>query len=353
MYQRAKVTPDNPDDFTEPSDFVGDPFNATITPPIPNISWDWDDKGKSFIEDPEEKKEYLIFVHGWRMTYEDSQKYGEIMFKRLWQTGYKGRFASIRWPTYSEATSSGAGLFTYNSSDYRAWLSGRGLAAFVNSLPPNYVRNITAHSMGNVVVSSAIQEGMHVENYALLNAAVPAMCYDGSKVLFEFDRETPDGDTDPITRDRGFKEKTLNTNNARLINFYLENDFALSDENLGWVANNRNFKPESFNLGTTGYDYNPERALGTKVHITFALDFGRHLRLFQESAAYASASRTKTVGAEGRTMGSISEKVDMDAEYGFGNMHSAEWLLRIQKTARFYHDLMKKLQLKPIPISNP
>ena len=92
-----------------------------------------------------------------------------------------------------------------------------------------------------------------------------------------------------------------------------------------------------------------DRAAGTKVYIDFLTEFGRHLRLFQESAAYATASRTKTVGADGRTGGSISDKVDMDAKYGFGETHSAEWLWRFQKTDRFYHDLMEKLDLNPIP----
>ena len=153
MYQRVKVTPDDPDKFTEPSDFVGVPFNATITPHIPNIGWVWDPFGEIFIEDPEEEKEYIVFVHGWNMTYVGAQKYGESMFKRLWQTGYKGRYAFVRWPTYT-------GVTTYNSSDYRAWLSGKGVAAFVNSLPSDYVRNIAAHSMGNIVVGSALRENM-------------------------------------------------------------------------------------------------------------------------------------------------------------------------------------------------
>jgi hypothetical protein len=39
----------------------------------------------------------------------------------------------------------------------------------------------------------------------------------------------------------------------------------------------------------------------------------------------------------------------MDARYGFGETHSAEWLWRIQKTDRFYHDLLEKLDLNPIP----
>ncbi len=203
--------------------------------------------------------------------------------------------------------------------------------------------------MGNIVVSSALLENMQVENYALLNAAIPAMCFDGNEALYEFDRDTPDGDADPITKNLGFKEKISQTNDARLVNFYLEGDSALADENFGWVANNRKYKPESFNLGTTGYDYDPDRPDGTKVYINFLTEFGRHLRLFPESASYATASRTKTVGADRRTEGVINDKVDMNARYGFGETHSAEWLWRIQKTDRFYHDLMEKLNLNPNP----
>jgi hypothetical protein len=350
MYERVKVTLDDPNGFTDPSDFVGVFNNPTITPPIPNIRWTWDPWGNNFVPDSQETKEYITFVHGWRMTYLESQKYAETMFKRLWQSGYKGRFAFVRWPTYT-------GLTTYNASDYRAWLSGKAVAAFVNSLPSNYVRNIIAHSMGNIVVGSALREGMNIENYCLLNAAIPAMCFDGREALYEFDRETPDGDADPITIALGFKEKVTDQNvRKKMINFYLENDSALTGkyyvpifgEIFGWEDNNENYKPETW--GVAGYKYDPDRSAGTKVYRDFLFEPGRHLRLFQESAAYATASRTKAVGADGRTAGSISDKVDMDAKYGFGEAHSAEWQWRIQRTSRFYHDLMEKLDLNPIPL---
>ncbi len=32
--------------------------------------------------------------------------------------------------------------------------------------------------MGNIVAGSALRDGLQVDNYALLNAAVPAACYD-------------------------------------------------------------------------------------------------------------------------------------------------------------------------------
>jgi len=40
---------------------------------------------------------------------------------------------------------------------------------------------------------------------------------------------------------------------------------------------------------------------------------------------------------------------NMAAQYGFGSTHSAQWLWRIQKTDRFYFDLMEKLDLNPTP----
>ena len=35
-----------------------------------------------------------------------------------------------------------------------------------------------AHSMGNIVVGSALREKAVINNYALMNAAIPAECYD-------------------------------------------------------------------------------------------------------------------------------------------------------------------------------
>jgi|AntRauTorckE6833_2_1112554.scaffolds.fasta_scaffold09733_2 hypothetical protein len=345
MYQRAKITPDGPNDFSHPHDFKGDPDNQTATPPVPNIGWTWDPNEKPFVEDPEEEKEYIIFVHGWRMTYEGSQKYAETMFKRLWQTGFKGRYAFVRWPTYSDETHPITnGLFTYNPSDYRAWISGKGVALFVNSLSTDYTRNITAHSMGNIVVGSALREGMHVGNYALLNAAVPAMCYDGNEDLYELipNRETPDGagDDDPITKELGFNEKINGIGiEEEMINFFLESDDAMG----AWAINNKGFKPELLE----GYRFNVNREPGERVYNLSLFQADRYLRSFHESAAYATASKTKALGGKGVTNGSVTDKVDMAAKYGFGVIHSAQWIWRIQKTDQFYHDLMQKFALIP------
>lgn len=124
MYERVKITPDDPDAFDDPYGWGGKSGEIYASPPRPAMSWVKDEEGNDFISDPLEEKDYIVFVHGWRMTYEGSQKYGETMFKRLWHSGYKGRFAFVRWPTYSAQTNPiTGGLFTYNDSDYRAWIS--------------------------------------------------------------------------------------------------------------------------------------------------------------------------------------------------------------------------------------
>lgn len=345
MYERVKVTPDGPDQFTHPYYWGGQVSEIYAEPPVPAIGWVSDPFGYNFIPDPDEEKEYIVFVHGWRMTYSGAQKYGETMYKRLWQSGYKGRYTFIRWPTYSEQTNPVTNaLFTYNDSDYRAWISGKGVASYVNSLNTKYSRNIAAHSMGNVVVSSALREGMQVENYALLNAAIPAMCYDGNALIHEFNFDTPDTDNDPVTQALGFKNKIAQTNGANLINFYLEDDSALAT----WETNNQLFKPQR--VGAVGYSYDENGDAGEKAKLTLGVIEEvsyRYPRSYYEAAAFITQSKTKAVGAEWATNGSINDKVDMDDKYGFDDIHSAQWILRFQKTDRFFYDLLDKFNLDP------
>jgi hypothetical protein len=60
---------------------------------------------------PDEAKQLVVFVHGWRMTENDYQSFSSTMFKRLWWQSYKGRFAALRWPTLSAETDSSVGQY--------------------------------------------------------------------------------------------------------------------------------------------------------------------------------------------------------------------------------------------------
>jgi hypothetical protein len=338
MYQRAKTTADgttatNGVDCTIPfpSDYTG-PDNNNI--PHPNMGWTPNDLGYAFRPDPNEDlqhKTYIVFVHGWNQSPGRATMFAETMFKRLWHQGYKGRFAAFRWPTlYSDI---GIDIIDavrahYNDSEYRAWKSGESLRQYVNQLPAGYARDVVAHSMGNIVAGSALQRGMSASNYALLNAAVPAMCYDQSATLRQasWNYTMPNTDPDPGTKALAYigQLQTLNTN---AVSFYLPQDSATVG---AWELNNSTIKPQRYNLFTTGYGYDPNAAVGQRLFITFFTAFGRYLIDPHESMPYATQSLTKTVGADGRTAGSINSSVSLDT-WSFGTQHSAEWERGIQE----------------------
>jgi hypothetical protein len=209
--------------------------------------------------------------------------------------------------------------------------------------------------MGNIVAGSAFKLGMSVTNYALLNAAVPAMCYDDNPAIRQADWNfvTPNDDPDPGTKALAYIGQ-LKTINANVVNFFLEADSATRG---AWNINNTgigavtftSFKPQRYNLRTTGYDYNPNDAPGRRVFITFFTAFGRYLIDPHESMAYACRSLTQTVNADGsQTNGSIDSRVDMSA-YGFGTEHSAEWNRKLHDTRAFYDQLLTEFRLPTLP----
>jgi hypothetical protein len=94
-------------------------------------------------------------------------------FKRFHSSGSKARFCGVQW------RSGESGKMNYQENLNNAFLTASNLAAFVNGLPGPSV--VVAHSLGNVMVSSAIADhGMNVAKYFLLDAAVPAEAYDTS-----------------------------------------------------------------------------------------------------------------------------------------------------------------------------
>lgn len=67
----------------------------------------------------------------------------------------------------------------YNRSEHRAFLYGEALKHYVESIKnEGFDVTLVGHSMGNVVCGSALQQGLSVRNYLLMEAAIPAGCYD-------------------------------------------------------------------------------------------------------------------------------------------------------------------------------
>lgn len=49
--------------------------------------------------DDDEYKDYIMFVHGWRMQFPERVSFAETAFKRLYWTGNQNRFGAFTWPT--------------------------------------------------------------------------------------------------------------------------------------------------------------------------------------------------------------------------------------------------------------
>lgn len=344
MYQRSQATPAA--GFAPPYDSDGEPV-------IPPVGFEIITSGGHVFTPPEkEQPKALTFVHGWNTTWDDYQSASDTMFKRLWHQGYRGRFCAFRWPTIS-----GGLMDHYNRSEHRAWKYGPALAAFVGSQPGYYAKNIAAHSMGNIVVGSALLSGMSIANYALMQAAVPAGCYDAGEVANSYgpfitaEASTPTPDWADA---RGYRARLADVA-GNLVNFYNAFDFALVTGTIAgietnWEANQRLYKPnviERTLLGALKRWYawyppdfqNPNLANSGWFHNTDPV-IERWVHDHHESMSFIARPRSQAVGAR-PTSGRIGLNLDVgpDSIHGFSDQrddHSAQFHRGIQGLQEFY-----------------
>ncbi len=117
----------------------------------------------------------VVFVHGFNVTEREARGWHAEMFKRLWQSGCNAAYYAVTWRGDVGWPN---GMF-YHEDVHKAFLTAPFLASHLASLTGQ--TSILAHSLGNMVVSSAIQDhGYRPTQYFMLNAAVPAEAYDAS-----------------------------------------------------------------------------------------------------------------------------------------------------------------------------
>ena len=126
----------------------------------------------------------FYFVHGYNMAQHEAREWAQATYKRLWWSGFRGRFHAVTW--YSNDSQVHLPVIGYVCPNYHAnvehaFASASNLTAVVaNYSGPNY---FMAHSLGNMLVSSAIQDWqLPHARYFMLNAAVAAEAYDTSSI---------------------------------------------------------------------------------------------------------------------------------------------------------------------------
>jgi predicted outer membrane repeat protein len=117
----------------------------------------------------------LFFLHGFSVDEQSARGWHAEMFKRLYWSGSKARFHAITW----RGDESGVVDPWYQRNVNHAFQTAPYLKNYVESIGGSKI--MLAHSLGNMVVSSAIQDyGMSVQKYLMLDAAVASEAFDGS-----------------------------------------------------------------------------------------------------------------------------------------------------------------------------
>ena len=205
MYQRVKVKPRDPFGIPAPFDNASTFDETTASSEVANDSY-------SFSAPSDETKTAVVFVHGSNISYDNAVENGETMFKRLYWQGYNGRFVLFYWDTLV-GPFGGDVPAHYNYNEYRAFKYGLALKHYVeNSLPTGYVKNVVGHSMGNMVISSALyprgaMPGMTCQNVILMQAAVPASCFNSGAAIYSdlINMEIPQTTPDDFASQRGYR----------------------------------------------------------------------------------------------------------------------------------------------------
>ncbi len=134
-------------------------------PTILNKTWN-DDSVKS-----------LLFLHGANVSEADAEIWGDVLFKRLWLSGAHVNFYNVDW-----RSNIGSPLNYQQNASNAFVVASRLYTEITNSVSGEKV--VMAHSLGNMVVSSMIQDyGLEVSNYLMCNSAVPAEAYDADMSL--------------------------------------------------------------------------------------------------------------------------------------------------------------------------
>lgn len=133
------------------------------------------------LPDNECDGKHFVFVHGYNVDVSSARGWAAEMFKRLWQSGSRSMFTAVDWYGNSSQFST---LFhgdvspDYYANVIHAFKSAPSFATTCADLPGTN-KTVLAHSLGNMLVSSAAKEhGLQYSRYYMLNAAVPMEAYD-------------------------------------------------------------------------------------------------------------------------------------------------------------------------------
>jgi hypothetical protein len=298
---------------------------------------------------PGEDQNIIIMVHGIDVSLLDWDVEGDTVFKRLFWSGFQGKFATVKWPCESLGRWEVLKIDTsvFNRSEINAYKASTAMKTYVDQLHarfPDYRLHLFVHSQGNSVVSEAIKQGATFDTYILTQGALPASAYDVNAPTITILNAAEFAYGTPEWQPMGYRGIYTNFT-GRIVNFYNPYDPVL----FCWLVDQTAAKPDG---------YIKKKALHTPYY-TYEGTNGLHHSLFnlstylvtdpQESRAMISRSRTQPIGRLGPNTGQtqqgvIKSAVDLNKQFGFYDAftkdHSAQWMRPIQTSWGYYDQVL-------------
>lgn len=306
-----------------------------------------------------------VFVHGWRMPYSDYTIFSQTMFKRLYWKGYQGKFATVRWPTRSSDTDPGGlDLTTYNRSEYISFQSATGTALYLYDLRNRFTNDIISvcsHSQGGILMMEALKElaassVSPVDNYVLMEAAVPAHCYDTTITNLPWLMDMEASIPTPNTYSNYAAGMRSALRGGNICNLFNPADFALvsglNGTGLGsWESNEELLKPLVF----FGYIYLATNQTAYVITNQYTVAFGitnlqnRIVTDPLELMPFVARPHSKAVGAQAGVGNVVNgSEYNLQSQLGFTAAtydHSGQFNRNIQtpQVQGFYSRLLQNL----------
>jgi hypothetical protein len=179
MYQIENPDSTWPMPPTEAVPIPGHPVTGKIGKLDRLESKDFENKGHFEGWDKETTEGDFVQVHGYNVSTDDARGEQAETFKRLFWSGSKAKFWGITWYGYDSQTEKfciGMRSPNYHVNVRHAFNAGILLKEFANGKNLNNA-TFMAHSLGNMVVSTAITKGLNYGRYLMVNAAVAEEYY--------------------------------------------------------------------------------------------------------------------------------------------------------------------------------
>ena len=316
--------------------------------------------GSGYTDSSPEEKDYILFVHGWRLKPWEKEAFADSSYKRLFWQGYNGRFGALQWPTeWSSKIKLPIDPRNYDRSERKAYTSAAGLHHLfrdLNGKYPDKVR-VFAHSMGNIVVSEALKleadylwppkafEGSAekiVHTYIASQAASVAQSYDkaipsnlgGNPEAPNIYMEYP-GVESPQPYDEVYFND-LRAAAGNIVNFYNPSDSALTDEIIGWPMVQWTKPDLYYDYDAVFYRYYYETLFGEREELQLPED--RYQIFAHIAQAYSNA-----LGAQAGVRNVFTEEINLNnSDFAYNKEHSAQFESNYATRQLYWKTLLKK-----------